>query len=164
MKVLFIGRFQPFHNGHLNVIKYILKNYSEVIIGIGSSQYKDISKNPFSFDERKKMIDNTLKFNNISNYKIIEIPDIHNPPKWVEHVLSISSDFDIVVTNNSFTKKLFEEKGYDVISTPIFGKGEYSGKEIRKKIKIDGEWESFVPKPAIEILKRIDGIKRIKNI
>jgi len=163
MKVLFIGRFQPFHKGHLKVIEYITKKYDKIIIGVGSSQYKDKSKNPFSFDERKEMIKKTLKSKNISNYKIIEIHDIHNPPKWVEHVLSIFSDFDLVVTNNSFTKKLFEEKEFNVITTPIFEEKNYSGKIIRKKIKNDEKWEEFLPEPSVKILKKINGIKRIKN-
>jgi len=47
-----------------------------------------------------------LKDENIKNYKIILIPDIHNQPKWVDHVLVINSDFDVVVTNNDFAKKL----------------------------------------------------------
>ena len=103
MKALFIGRFQPFHNGHLKVIKNSLKIYNEIIIGIGSSQYKDKPENPFSSEERSDMIKKTLVNQDINNYKIVRIPDIHNPPKWVEHVKSIISDFDVVITNNSFT-------------------------------------------------------------
>jgi len=164
MKVLFIGRFQPFHNGHLKVIEYVLDKYEELIIGIGSSQYKDEPKNPFSFKERKEMIDEALKDENISNYKTIDIPDIHNPPKWVEHVLSIVSDFDFVVTNNSFTKELFEEKGFKVITTPVFNEEKFSGKVIRKKIKNNEKWEDLVPESTVKIIKKINGTKRIKNL
>lgn len=164
MKALFIGRFQPFHKGHLKVIKYILKRYDNIIIGIGSSQYKNTKENPFSFNERKEMIEKTLENNDIENYKIIDIPDIHNPPKWVEHVLSIYSDFDVVATNNSFTKKLFEKKGYKVIETPLFNEKKFSGKEIRKKIKKDDQWEKLIPNSTIDIIKKIDGIYRIKKL
>ena len=122
MEALFIGRFQPFHKGHLKVIKNILKKYDKVVIGIGSSQYKNTSDNPFNISERKEMIKRSLHEENIDNYETIEIPDIHNPPKWVDHVLSIYSDFDIVITNNSFTKKLFKEKNIKVDNTPIFFK------------------------------------------
>jgi len=110
MKALFIGRFQPFHNGHLKAIKYLSNKYDELIIGIGSSQYSNTIDNPFSSDERMLMIKESLKQENLTNYKIILIPDINNPPKWVDHVLSITSDFDVVVSNNDFTKKLFLEK------------------------------------------------------
>jgi len=164
MKALFIGRFQPFHNGHLKVIKYILSKYDEIVIGIGSSQYKNTSKNPFSFNERKKMIENTLKKEGISDYRIIDIPDIHNPPKWVDHILSIYSDVEVVATNNSFTKKLFENKGYKVINTPIFDGEKFSGKNIRKKIKNNEQWQNLVPESVLEIIKKVNGIQRIKSL
>ncbi len=154
MKVLFIGRFQPFHKGHLKAIKYLSKRYDEIIIGIGSSQYSKTIDNPFSSNERTLMIQKSLKQENIINYKIILIPDIHNPPKWVNHVLSIISDFNIIVSNNNFTQKLFSEKGFKIIQTPIFNKKYYSGRVIRKMIKENELWENLVPKPCIQIIKK----------
>jgi len=59
-RALFIGRFQPFHNAHLIDIKNVLKDVDEVIIAIGSSQEKNTLENPFSYNERKQMM-NTLK-------------------------------------------------------------------------------------------------------
>ena len=114
MKALFIGRFQPFHKGHLKLLENVSKDYDEIIIGIGSSQYSHTLDNPFTSDERKLMIERSLEKVGVNNYKIILISDIHNPPKWVDHVLSIFSDFDIIITNNSLTKRLFSEKGYSV--------------------------------------------------
>ena len=164
MKALFIGRFQPFHKGHLKVIQNSSKEYDEIIIGIGSSQYGHKSENPFTADERKNMIELTLKKNRVKNFKVILIPDIHNPPKWVDHVLSIVSDFNIVLTNNSFTKSLFLEKGHNVKETKLYNKNEYSGKVIRKKMNEDEVWENFVPKEVVEIIKEIDGVKRVKSL
>lgn len=163
-KVIFIGRFQPFHKGHLRVVKEVSKKYAEVIIGIGSSQYSNTSDNPFTFEERELMIERTLEKIGINNYRIVSIPDIHNPPKWVDHVLSIVSDFDIVVSNNSFTKHLFSEKGYTVKETPLYKKEKYSGREIRRRIK-DGEpWDDLVPTEVSNFIKDRSGIKRIKKL
>ena len=133
MKALFIGRFQPLHKGHLKIIQNISKEYDEIIIGIGSSQYGHTLENPFTTDERKNMIMKTLKKNDVKNYKIVPIPDIHNPPKWVDHVISIISDFDIVITNSPLTKRLFSEKEYQVKKTPLYDRNKYSGEKIRKK-------------------------------
>ena len=162
MKALFIGRFQPFHKGHLKAIKYLSDKYDEIIIGIGSSQYSNTIDNPFSSDERMLMIKKSLKDENIKNYKIILIPDIHNPPKWVDHVLLINSDFDVVVTNNNFTKKLFLEKYFKIKKTPLFNKKEYSGRVIRRKILCNESWQNLVPKPCIQIIKKSD--KRIQKL
>ena len=154
MKALFVGRFQPFHNGHLKVVEELSKQYSEVIIGIGSSQYSDTIDNPFSSDERELMIKKSLEHEGIKNYKIILIPDIHNPPKWVDHVLSICSDFDVVITNNPFTKKLFEEKNYKVKETQLYNKKDLSGKEIRRRIANNKPWQDLVPRSVFEIINK----------
>jgi len=163
MNALFIGRFQPFHNGHLKVIKNISKKYNEVFIGIGSSQYGHTIENPFTNDERKLMIEKSLNKIGVKNYKILLIPDIHNPPKWVDHVLSIISNFDVVITNNNFTKQLFSEKGYVIKETPLYNKDKYSGEVIRSKIKNDEIWENLVPKEVSRIIKKIKGVNRIKQ-
>ncbi len=154
MKALFIGRFQPFHKGHLKVIQHIHNKYEEIIIGIGSSQYSNSNDNPFSSLDRKKMVKESLNNKNIKNYRIELIPDIHNPPKWVDHVLSIISDFDVVITNNSLTKELFEEKGFNVVNPPIYNKDFFSGKEIRRRISERESWKDLVPKPVIDIIKK----------
>lgn len=90
-----IGRFQPFHKGHLKLLKEISKEYDEIIIGIGSAQcmyvtspenivYKissikmpDTLDNPFTLYERISMIKNSLESENIKNYHLINIPDIN---------------------------------------------------------------------------------------
>jgi nicotinamide-nucleotide adenylyltransferase len=164
MKALFIGRFQPFHNGHLNVLKNLSNKYGELIIGIGSSQYFNRNDNPFSAEERQLMINKTLQKAGITNYKIVLIPDLHDPPRWVNHVLSIYSDFDIVISNNEFTKQLFSEKGFIVKKTPFYNKNKFSGREIRKRIKNNEYWEDLVPKTVRNIINEINGVKRIKNI
>jgi len=164
MKALFIGRFQPFHKGHLKVVENISEKYDEIIIGIGSSQYKETIDNPFSSDERKQMIIDSLQGSNVNNYRIVLIPDIHNPPKWVAHVVSIVSDFDVVIANDSFTKQLFSEAGYDVEKTILFGREKYSGKKIRKKMILNEDWESLVPDNVAQFIKEINGLKRLKDL
>lgn len=53
---LYIGRFQPFHRGHLSVVREALKHCSKLVIAIGSAQEERTKKNPFSFEERKIFI------------------------------------------------------------------------------------------------------------
>ena len=164
MKVLYIGRFQPFHNGHLELIKSIKDKYEEIIIGIGSSQYSHDKINPFTIEERRLMIEKTLNENKIYNYVIVEISDIHNYPKWVSHIESIIPDFDAVITNNPLITSLFQDKGYRVIKTRLYNRKDYSGAEIRRKIILDEEWEKSIPTPVYNIIKKIEGVKRIKKL
>ena len=164
MKALFIGRFQPFHLGHLLLLERLSKQYEEIIIGIGSSQYQNTSDNPFSESERKQMITQSLTAVGIHTFRIVAIPDIHDPPRWVDHVCSIVSDFDVIIANNPFTRKLFSEKGYVVKGTAFFDRKRYSGKEIRKRIIQDEPWNELVPEVVFKIITDIDGINRIKSM
>lgn len=53
---LYVGRFQPLHIGHLNIIKDSIKNEDKTIVIIGSIGSIDTIKNPFTFEERKNFI------------------------------------------------------------------------------------------------------------
>jgi nicotinamide-nucleotide adenylyltransferase len=164
MKALFIGRFQPFHLGHLLLLERLSKQYDEIIIGIGSSQYRNTYDNPFSEVERKQMITQSLDAVGIHKYRIVTIPDIHDPPRWVDHVCSIVSDFDVIIANNPFTRKLFFEKGYVVKGTAFFDRKRYSGKEIRRRMIQNEPWDELVPEVVFKIITKIDGINRVKSI
>ena len=55
--LVFIGRFQPFHNGHKAVIEAALEQAKEVVVVVGSSFAARNIRNPFTFQERKAMIE-----------------------------------------------------------------------------------------------------------
>ncbi len=162
-KALFIGRFQPFHIGHLKILEYIKEKFNHIIIGVGSSQYAHTQQNPFTFEERREMIKITLKKNSFPSFEIVKIPDIHNPSLWVEHVRSIVKNFDVVVTNNDFTKKLFEEKNIETVQTPRFKRDLFCGNEIRKRIIEKKNWKDLVPEPVCRYIKDINGVERIRS-
>ena len=90
MPAIFIGRFQLFHKGHLEAIKWILKREKEIFITIGSSQESLTKENPFSFSERKKMIEETLKSEKIKKFKIYGMPDFKNDIFWAKKILKIT--------------------------------------------------------------------------
>lgn len=53
---VFIGRFSPFHLGHAEVLSRALSRSKNVLVLIGSSFLSRSIKNPFTFEERSKMI------------------------------------------------------------------------------------------------------------
>jgi bifunctional NMN adenylyltransferase/nudix hydrolase len=57
---VFIGRFQPFHSAHLQIVDHALKIADKVIISVGSSKRPTTIKNPWTADERIEMIKTTL--------------------------------------------------------------------------------------------------------
>ena len=105
-----IGRFQPFHLGHLEAIKFALSKVEHLHVGIGSSNKSHEKKNPFTADERKKMmlssIDNELQ----KNLSIHYIPDVNDHSKWTHLVDEIIPEYDVVFTNDVFPRsKNFKE-------------------------------------------------------
>jgi nicotinamide-nucleotide adenylyltransferase len=154
MRALFVGRFQPFHKGHLRVIKDILKENDFVVIAIGSSQEKGTEKNPFSFEERKKMIEIALKNEGIENFKIIAVPDVFDDKKWVS-LIKKQADFDVVYSRNPWTIRCFRDAGITVKKHRLYKKSELSGTNIRKNMKKGRPWKHFVPKAVFNFLRKL---------
>ncbi len=164
MRALIIGRFQPFHRGHLEVIKYIVSKYKDVIVGIGSAQYSHTLENPFTAGERHLMISRSLESEGIHNYYLVPIEDLHRNSIWVAHVESIAPPFDVVFANNPLIKRLFEERGYKIEAPPFYDRKQYSAREIRRRI-IEGElWEHLVPEAVASTIKEIDGVGRLREL
>jgi len=71
---IYLGRFQPFHDGHKKLFENALKKNNQVAILVMDS-FNVNKKNPFKFNEVKKKIDNQLKkYKN--KYIIIKVPVI----------------------------------------------------------------------------------------
>jgi len=157
---LFIGRFQPFHLGHLSDIKNAFKEVDELVIGIGSSNEKHTKENPFTVGERIEMIDLVLTANKISNYIVFPIPDFGNDKKWAEHIENLVPKFDVVFTGNKWTERCFEGK-YKVKRVNML-EG-ISSTIIRNRMLKNMDWRSLVPKEVVNFIEKIDGIKRIKR-
>ena len=71
---LMIGRFQPFHNGHLNLANQILNECDELIMAVGSSQFNFTFSNPFTAGERIYFIHNSLVESKIDLSKVYILP------------------------------------------------------------------------------------------
>jgi nicotinamide-nucleotide adenylyltransferase len=162
---LFIGRFQPLHHGHIYVIYRIMEQHDKLKIGIGSSQISKEKNNPFSMKEREDFLRAALEKRNIKNYEIHGIPDIFNAKKWVDHVVSIVGDFDIVYSNSDWVRTLFQNKGYRVGKKLTIFKNKYNATNVRKLItKENQNWKSLVPNEVVSLINQYDGIERIKSL
>ena len=72
---LIIGRWQPWHEGHRELFKAALSRAERVAIGVRAT-YDTDQKNPFSFEEVKKFIDEDLKKDYSGKYVVVELPNI----------------------------------------------------------------------------------------
>ncbi len=143
---LLIGRFQPFHKGHLYLLKKALKHVQTLIVGIGSSNISN-GDNPFSFGQRKKMLEKIIEHERIKERigNIIPIPDDPSDDIWLGNVLKTVGEFDIYIGNDEWTDGIFENAGYKVLRIPYFRRELYEGKKIRPLLIKNAKWQTRVP-------------------
>lgn len=161
-KGLVLGRFQPFHLGHLELIKSIVNEQIEPLICIGSAQHSHSEKNPFTVEERKKMIEEVMKDLNCK-YSIFGIPDINNYDLYVSHLETFVPSFDMVYSGNPIVQRLFAKAGYTVVKVNMFNREAWEGSSIRLAMKEDGDWESVIPNQVVNLIHDINGIDRLMN-
>ena len=163
---IFVGRFSPFHLGHLETIKQILDSVDELIIVIGSSQQSHTISNPFTSGERYFMIHQSLKSLKLPLEKLYIVPvyDIFRNPVWVNHVQSLCPPFSVVFTNNSLIRRLFSESGFEVESPELVKRTVYKGSHIRQLMIEGDKWEHLVPSSVIKIIMSIDGVERLQHL
>ena len=164
MNGLLIGRFQPFHSGHLDAVLFALSRVENLWIGIGSSNKHNEKRNPFTADERREMIVSSIKPSIIDRTSIFNIPDVDDHEKWTFEIDQIVPKYDIVFTNDEFTKTLFEKHQINVIQVMLKDRENFSGTNIRQLILDDENWQDFVPHGTRKVLDRINATDRLKNL
>lgn len=164
MNGLLIGRFQPFHLGHLSALEYALSHVDKLWIGLGSSNKPREKNNPFLAEERKEMIVSSIDESMKNRIKIFNIPDLENHQKWVETIDNIVPRFDLVFTNDDLTKHLYSKKGTKSMTIPFTKRDVLSGTSIREKIISDQNWENLVPDGTKKFLILHNAKELLKNL
>ena len=167
-RALLVGRFQPLHWGHIHCFKYVLERASELVIGIGSSQYSNTERNPLSMAERYEMIVRTLRREGfpMERISIVPIPDTERPEEnWGMIVLERIPRIDIAFSNDPETVKCLSEVGIRVEGIPFHKRKLYEATKIRKKIlQGDNSWRDLVPEEVAKFLDEIKFEERLKSI
>lgn len=163
---LFVGRFQPFHKGHLATVRFALGKVDQLVIVVGSAQKSHEPRNPFTAGERIRMIKESLDSDKIDAGRIliIPVPDVDVHSLWTRQVDMLVPKYDVVFANDPFTLMLFRERGVKTVEAPLVDRSEMQATEIRRKMATGEKWESLVPAPVARIIKEINGVERVKAI
>ena len=164
MDGLLIGRFQPFHLGHLDAVLFGLSRTENLFIGIGSSNKSNESRNPFSAKERREMIISSIESSMAERIKIFDIPDVGDHEKWAFEIDKIVPKYDVVFTNDEFTQTLFEKREMNVVPVVLKDREKFSGTNIRELIADNKNWQDLVPRGTRKVLDKINAIERLKNL
>tara|TARA_B110001454_G_scaffold37550_1_gene36992 strand:- start:16 stop:510 length:495 start_codon:yes stop_codon:yes gene_type:complete len=164
MDGLLIGRFQPFHLGHLDAMLFGLSRVENLFICIGSSNKSNERKNPFSAKERREMIVTSIEPSIADRIKIFDVPDVGDHEKWTFEIDKTVPKYDIVFTNDEFTRTLFEKRKISVISVVLKDREKFSGTNIRNLITYDRNWRDLVPQGTRNVLDNINAKERLQNL
>jgi nicotinamide-nucleotide adenylyltransferase len=158
-----IGRYQPFHLGHLAVVREIRGSRPDdpLILGVGSSQASYTWTNPFTAGERAELIEAALAEASVEDVTVVPIPDIDRHALWVAHVESLLPKFHRVYTNNPLTRVLFERAQYAVVAPELVDRARFEGVRVRAALADDRGWEELVPSATARLLREWKSPKRL---
>jgi len=163
MRGFYIGRFQPYHDGHHAMVERIANEVDELVLGIGSADDSHTTHDPFTAGERIMMITKAVAEFDLPTY-VVPLEDINRNAVWVSHVESMCPDFDVAYSNNPLVVRLFEEGGIEVRQSPMFDRDRLEGSEIRERMIEDRAWRDRVPDPVVETIEEINGIQRLQHV
>lgn len=164
MRGLLVGRFQPFHRGHLAVVRQIRSERpaAPLLLAIGSAEQSYTWENPFTAGERFEMIDRALTEAGVERVAIVPVTDIQRHAQWVRHLEALLPPFDRVYTNNPLTRLLFERAGYTVENPALVDRAQLEGAHLRSLLAAGSDWAELVPPPVARYLEEIDAPNRLR--
>ena len=164
-----LGRFQPFHKGHAHLVEAALE-LGPTIIAIGSSEAEITPNNPWNSFERESMIRDWL---GEREAEIVLVPDINDPPNWVEHAKKYHGE-GTLVTSDDATRKLYMDAGFDIEWVDLSNRETYEGWRVRATLKMlstvyetDAQKEVMsvsIPKEVIDWLVENDALHRLYSM
>lgn len=166
MRGLMMGRFQPFHLGHLDLAKQILDECDEIIIAITSSQFNYLEKDPFTAGERIQMIHDSLRESSLDLNRcyVLSIENQFNISTWASYLKSALPHFDRVYSGNDYVSMLLSDSGIDVVKPKFFERDQHNATKIRSMIISNDNWRVLVPNAVYELLRKINAQKRLEVI
>ena len=171
---LYIGRFQPFTNAHLEIVRYIAASrlIDELIVGIGSSQfdYRNSSilggplENPFTFEERKEMIEGSLE-GIVKPVIVMGFQDMFDCELWLNHIVEKAPEFKYFFNNKKSESELFARGPFEVMPILVPVDPNLKAGQIRRKIIAgDQSYRELLPTGTLNVLDRVNAEERMKML
>lgn len=171
-RALYIGRFQGFHLGHLDVVQHMdaAPDIDEILIVLGSTQYDHQHKspvapwshNPFTEAERREMIEAGLAGMVRKPWSLHPVPDYHDWTKWYAHIERHVPAYEVLYTSDAAEKRWFSEHGKEVRGFPRHRR--FHAGSIRTWIAAGQDYRHAMPGPTADIVDRIAPRERLKAL
>lgn len=163
---LLVGRFQPFHLGHVDALRFALGRADRLWVGIGSSNRPIEPENPFTAAERREMIASSLGGADMSGrVSIYEIPDVDDHKRWLELIDATVPPFGLVFTNDDLTAHLYSRRdGVEAVNIPFLNRDVLSGTRIRSMMRSGQDCRDLVPPGTWKVLSGCNAASRLAEL
>ncbi len=164
MRGLFVGRFQPFHLGHLALVRQVLTESPErrLLVAIGSAEESFTWANPFTAGERFEMIARALEEARLRGVDVVPVADISRHALWVRYLEGLLPPFDRVYSHNPLTLMLFARAGYATTSPPLVERERFEGVRIRERLAHGQGISDLVPSAVGRYLEELGAPERLR--
>jgi nicotinamide-nucleotide adenylyltransferase len=163
------GRFQPFHNGHLEYLRGAAARSDVVFIGITNPDPKRIKEepsdplrhlpesNPFSYVERLLMVSEVAHDERIRAH-VIPFP-VNEPELWPAYVPPDVTQYLRLFSDWGGTKlERMREAGYEVVVLDEGVEKRISGADVRAALGAGEDWEALVPQGVARVIRSLDRV------
>lgn len=154
---IIVGRFQPFHKGHLELFRFALTQCDHIGVVIGSVNKKD-KDNPLNFDQRLYLLNKVIKREGIGDMvdRVVGLEDFPDDDKWMNVLMSRIGEFEVSYGHNEWTNGIIGDHGYEVVEGPMYKRESLEGEQIRKLIRSGNEeWKKRVPAYLVADVKKM---------
>ena len=163
------GRFQPFHNGHLEYLRGAAARCEELFVGITNPDPRRIKEepsdplrhlpesNPFTYVERLLMIEAVAAEEGIRAH-VIPFP-VNEPELWGAYVPAGVTQYLRLFSDWGGTKlERLRAAGYDVVVLDEGAEKEISGADVRAAMREGGPWEALVPPGVARVIRSLERV------
>ena len=164
------GRFQPFHNGHLEYLRGAAERCDELFVGITNPDPSRVKpeasdparhlpeSNPYTYVERLLMVKAAAADVGLDLARLHVIPfPVNEPELWASYVPEGVTQFLRLFSDWGGTKlERMREAGYTVVVLDEGAEKEISGADVRAAMRAGGEWQALVPPGVAHLLSGLE--------
>ena len=166
------GRFQPFHNGHLEYMRGASERSDELWVGITNPDPARIlpeasdparhlpESNPYTYDERLLMVKAAARDLRIDAERVHVIPfPVNEPELWDAYVPPDVVQYIRLFSDWGGTKlERLRAAGYEVVVLDEGAEKQLSGADVRASLRAEDNWEQLVPPGVAAVIKRLERV------
>jgi cytidyltransferase-like protein len=166
------GRFQPFHNGHLEYLRGAAARCDDVFVGITNPDPTRIKpeesdplrhlpeSNPWSYTDRLLMVKAAAADLGLDLSQVHVIPfPVNEPELWPAYVPDGVTQYLRLFSAWGGTKlERLQEAGYEVVILDEGAEKEISGADVRLALREGGDWESLVPPGVARVIRELERV------